>query len=91
MIGFIGVSPERERLGNNWAGYWGGNMDVQEVTSGATLMLGVNVSGALLHVGDMHAIQGDGEICSSGGIEASGTVRMRVEVAARPSSMFWPR
>ena len=91
MIGTVGVAPARERIANNWAGYWGGNMDVQEVTTGATLMLGVNVKGGLLHVGDMHAIQGDGEICSAGGIEASGRVRMRVEVVSRPRSMFWPR
>ena len=91
MIGLIGVAPARERIANNWAGYWGGNLDVQEVTSGATLMLGSNVEGGLLHVGDMHAIQGDGEICSAGGIEASGLVQLSVEVAPRPSTMFWPR
>ena len=91
LIGMVGVAPARERVANNWAGYWGGNVDVQEVTTGATLMLGVNVEGGLLHIGDMHAIQGDGEICSAGGIEASGRVRMRVEVVPRPQSMFWPR
>jgi len=91
MIGLIGVAPARERVANNWAGYWGGNLDVQEVTTGATLMLCSNVEGGLLHVGDMHAIQGDGEICGAGGIEASGRVRLRVEVAQRPANMFWPR
>jgi acetamidase/formamidase len=91
MIGTIGAAPARERIANNWAGYWGGNMDVQEVTSGATLILGVYVPGGLLHIGDMHAIQGDGEICSAGGVEASGQVRLRVDLALRPKSMFWPR
>lgn len=91
MIGTIGVAPARERIANSWAGYWGGNIDVQEITSGATLILAVNVSGGLLHIGDMHAIQGDGEICSAGGIEASGRVRMRVNLAPKPKSMFWPR
>jgi acetamidase/formamidase len=91
MIGTIGVAPARERFANSWAGYWGGNMDVQEVTTGATLMLGVNVEGALLHIGDMHAIQGDAEICLSGGVEASGRVKMNVEVFPKPKSMFWPR
>jgi amidase len=91
MIGCIGVAPARERINNSWAGYWGGNFDAQEVTSGASLMLGVNVAGALLHIGDMHAIQGDGEICGAGGIEASGRVRIRVELASRPRSFFWPR
>ena len=91
MIGCIGVAPARERFANSWAGYWGGNFDAQEVTTGATLMLGVNVEGALLHIGDMHAIQGDGEICGAGGIEAGGRVRISVELAPRPSSFFWPR
>ncbi|MGQ9585686.1 MAG: acetamidase/formamidase family protein [Anaerolineae bacterium] len=91
MIGLIGVAPARERVANSWGGYWGGNLDVQEVTTGATLMLGVNVEGALLHVGDMHAIQGDGEICGAGGIEASGRVRLRVELVRKPRTFFWPR
>jgi len=91
MIGCIGVAPARERYHNGWAGYWGGNFDAQELTSGTTLMLGVNVEGALLHIGDMHAIQGDGEICGAGGIETSGRVRISVELAPRPKSFFWPR
>ena len=91
MIGCVGVAPARERINNSWAGYWGGNFDAQEVTTGATVILGVNVEGALLHIGDMHAIQGDGEICGAGGIEASGRVRVKVELAPRPKSFFWPR
>ncbi len=91
MLGCVGIAPARERINNSWAGYWGGNFDAQEVTTGATLILGVNVEGALLHIGDMHAIQGDGEICGAGGIEASGRVRIRVELAPRPRGFFWPR
>jgi acetamidase/formamidase len=53
--------------------------------------LPVEVPGALLHVGDMHAIQGDGEICGAGGIEASGRVRLRCELSARPASWRGPR
>ena len=67
MLGFVGVAPEYERYTHSWAGYWGGNMDVQEVTTGCTVQLPVYVPGALLHVGDMHARQGDGEICGAGG------------------------
>ena len=36
MVGCIGVAPARERIANSWAGYWGGNFDAQEVTTGAT-------------------------------------------------------
>lgn len=91
MIGFVGVAPEFERIANVWGGMWGGNFDVQEITTGATVHLRVNVPGALLHVGDMHAIQGDGEICGAGGIEASGVVRLRVELNPAPKSLKWPR
>jgi amidase len=91
MIGFVGVAPARERHHNGWGGRWGGNFDAQEVTTGAAVQLAVNVPGALLHIGDMHAIQGDGEICGAGGIEASGRVQVWCELSEKPASMSWPR
>ena len=42
-------------------GTHGGNLDVQEITTGNTVMLRVNEDGAHLFLGDCHAIQGDGE------------------------------
>lgn len=78
MLGYVGVSPRgREKHHNGWGGYWGGNMDVQEVTTGTTLHVKTHHDGALLQIGDMHAIQGDGEICGAGGIEAGGIVSIR--------------
>lgn len=91
MLGFVGVAPARERHHNGWGGIWGGNLDVQEVRCGATVSLAVHAPGALLHVGDMHARQGDGEICCAGGIETGGRVRLRCELAPRPPEMTWPR
>ena len=91
MIGFVGVAPAKERYHNGWGSYWGGNFDVQEITTGAAVQLVVNTPGALLHIGDMHAIQGDGEICGAGGIEASGRVLVRCELSEKPAAMFWPR
>lgn len=91
MIGFVGVAPRYEKYHNGWGGYWGGNFDVQEITTGAAVTLAVHVPGALVHIGDMHAIQGDGEICGAGGIEASGVVRVRCELAPKPPAMYWPR
>ena len=41
---------------------FGGNMDASESSVGNTLFLAVNVSGALVYVGDGHAAMGDGEI-----------------------------
>ena len=91
MLGFVGVAPANSRWTNGWAGQWGGNFDIQEVTTGASVHLPVHVPGALLHIGDMHARQGDGEICGAGGIEAGGRVRIRCELAELPGSMGWPR
>jgi acetamidase/formamidase len=91
MIGFVGVAPARERYHNGWGGYWGGNFDAQEITTGARVQLAIHTPGALLHIGDMHAIQGDGEICGAGGIEASGRVQVRCELSELPQSMHWPR
>lgn len=91
MLGVVGVAQANTRWTHAWAGQWGGNFDIQEVTTGASVHLPISVPGALLHIGDMHARQGDGEICGAGGIEAGGRVRITCELAERPASMTWPR
>ena len=92
MIGTLGTAPDRgESLLNSKGGYYGGNMDVQEVRAGASVWLPVSVPGALVHIGDVHAIQGDGEICSGGGIECRSVVRLSVDIAEKPAAMNWPR
>ena len=60
-------------------GEHGGNLDIRDLGAGATIYLPVNVEGALLSMGDIHAVQGDGEtvICA---LEASGAVTVEVEV-----------
>ena len=91
MIGYLGVAPAAERLHHGWGGYWGGNFDIQEVSPGATVYLPIYVPGALLHIGDMHAIQGDGEICGAGGIETEGVVQVTCAVREKPTTMNYPR
>src|SRR4051794_35066309 len=54
----------------------GGNMDVRQLTAGATLALPVQVPGALFSVGDAHAAQGEGEVAGTG-IETDATVTLR--------------
>jgi acetamidase/formamidase len=41
---------------------YGGNLDNKELVAGSTLLLPVQVPGALFSVGDGHAVQGDGEV-----------------------------
>jgi len=84
MIGTLGTAPAIEEFGNAWGGAHGANMDVQEVCAGTTIYLPVNVEGALLHVGDVHAIQGDAEICYNGGIECRSRVKLQVELIHQP-------
>jgi amidase len=86
MLGFVGVAPKnRECYDNAWGGYWGGNMDAPEVCPGTTLLLRAFHEGALLHIGDMHALQGDGEICGAGGIEAGGRAKITCLILGRAS------
>ncbi|HTX15328.1 MAG TPA: acetamidase/formamidase family protein [Candidatus Baltobacteraceae bacterium] len=57
-------------------GPFGGNMDVRELCTGATLYLPVFNPGALFSTGDAHAAQGDGEVCING-IECPADVSLR--------------
>ena len=57
VIGTIGVAPELEAVLSGSMGKHCGNVDVQEITAGSTLYLPVYVEGALLSLGDCHAIQ----------------------------------
>jgi acetamidase/formamidase len=47
-------------------GRFGGNLDTRQLTAGTTLLLPVEVEGALFSCGDAHAMQGDGEVCVTG-------------------------
>lgn len=79
MIGVIGVAPEGEDVPCGMWGSHGGNMDNKRITKDTTIYLPVNVDGALLQIGDLHAAMGDGEICGTG-IEISGIVTVEVDV-----------
>ncbi len=57
----------------------GGNLDVRQLVVGSTLLLPVAVDGAHFSVGDVHAAQGDGEVCGTG-IECAATVTLRFAV-----------
>jgi len=65
MIGVIGVAPDEEGYPTGTAHRHGGNMDTKEIVAGSTVYLPVAQPGALLALGDVHAVQGDGEVCVS--------------------------
>ena len=85
MIGTLGTAPAGAPVSNAAGGRHGGNMDAQAVRAGAVITLPVEVPGALLHIGDVHAIQGDGEINGAGGIECRALVTLRTEIIKRPA------
>lgn len=77
MVGFIGLTPASDAPGTLIGGSWGGNMDTKLLTTGARLYLPVAVPGAGLHVGDLHAAMGDGEVYMTG-VEVAGEVTLTV-------------
>jgi len=91
MIGYIGVAHPDQVLSNAHNGPFGGNFDVPEITAGTRVHLPVLVDGARLHVGDVHAVQGDGEIDGAGGIETGALLTLKAELRDRPKRFGNPR
>jgi len=54
----------------------GGNLDIRQLVVGTTMQMPIEVPGALFSCGDVHAAQGDGEVCGTG-IEIEATVTLR--------------
>jgi amidase len=89
MIGTIGTAPELESISTYLPGPHGGNMDLPCVAAGCRLYLPVHVPGALLHLGDAHAIQGEGEI-SGVAVEMPARVTLKVDLL-KGGGTQWPR
>jgi len=88
MIGVIGVAPASGMYPTGTAHRHGGNMDTREIGIGARLVLPVFQDEAMLAMGDVHAVMGDGEVCVSG-CEVSARITVSVDrIAGRQRS--WP-
>jgi acetamidase/formamidase len=91
FFGSIGVAPPLlvGRISSRPPGWHGGNLDNKDLVAGSVLYLPVHVPGALLSVGDGHALQGDGEVTGTA-LETSlrGTFELRVRKGQR---LHWPR
>jgi amidase len=89
MPGCFGVAPGRgQAISTATSGPHGGNMDYQGFREGVTVFFPVAVEGGLFHIGDGHAVQGDGEIVGTG-IEVSMDVEVTLEVVKK--RIGWPR
>jgi amidase len=83
MLGCISVAaPGEFAPTTSISGPYGGNLDYNEIREGATVILPVYHPGALLFVGDGHALQGDGESLGTG-IETSMDLEFSVELRKR--------
>lgn len=91
MLGCVGVAPGfgGAPIASGDSGDFGGNMDFNLIGEGTTVYLAVNQPGALLYVGDGHALQGDGELTGNA-LETSMDVVFTVDVK-REKSIGTPR
>jgi acetamidase/formamidase len=63
FLGCVGVAPpDTKKIPTGASGIYGGNLDFKFITQSATVYLPVFHPGALLLMGDGHAVQGDGEL-----------------------------
>lgn len=80
MLGGLSLAPpDGPAMSTGDTARFGGNMDFNEVVAGNTVYLPVQQPGALLYLGDAHALQGDGET-SQYALETSMEVEFTVEL-----------
>jgi amidase len=90
MLGRLAVAPAgEEAFGGLWPGNFGGNMDSSDAREGTTVYLPVFHDGALFYFGDVHALQGDGEIVGSG-LETTADVTFQFDLI-KGRRIRWPR
>jgi len=90
MIGTIGVAPQPEGEAFSSSvlpGRHGGNMDLPDICPSSTVFLPIFHDGALLYIGDVHAVQGDGEI-SGTAVEMPAEVKLKVDL--KDEHLTWP-
>jgi amidase len=90
FFGCIGVAPAGgEARSSVVPEAFGGNIDSPESSVGNTVYFPVNVTGAMLFMGDGHAAMGDGEIAGTA-IEVPLRSRVQVQVI-KGKKIAWPR
>jgi len=89
--GVIGVAPPSSmgRVSSGPPNVFGGNLDNPDLGAGSTLYLPVHVGGALLSIGDGHAVEGHGEVSLSA-VETSLKGEIQV-VLHKGRRLRWPR
>lgn len=89
FLGSIGVAPPgKKSVHSGGFGEWGGNLDYKRITEGATLYLPIYHDGAILFMGDGHALQGDGEL-NGDALETSLNMSFTVSIV-KPGAQKFP-
>ena len=90
MLGRLAVAPAGdEAWGGLWPGNFGGNMDSADAREGTTVHLPIFHDGAYFYFGDVHALQGEGEIVGSG-LETTADVTFQFDLI-KGRRIRWPR
>jgi len=82
-IGFIATTYTEPQKTTSDSGPYGGDIDLKELNAGTTIWLPVFVPDALLCLGDVHAVVGDGCV---GGTAAECCARVRFRVSLEKNS-----
>jgi acetamidase/formamidase len=90
MLGRLATAPSGDQAVAGGVPYdFGGNMDTSYARVGTTVYLPIFHEGAYFYFGDVHALQGDGEITGSG-IETSADVTLQLDLI-KGKKITWPR
>ena len=90
MLGRLATAPPGDQAIPGGVPYnFGGNMDTSYAREGAVVYLPIFHEGAYFYFGDVHALQGDGEITGSG-IETSADVSLQIDLI-KDKKIDWPR
>ena len=92
FIGCISTAPAYSSPASTKVSPSGGNMDCCLIRSGTKVFLPVNVEGAYFYLGDVHALQADGEFCGTA-VEVTSQVRLHFDLINSTSNyvLNWPR
>lgn len=85
MLGCLGIAPATGSVDTRAPADTGGNMDCRDVRAGSTVVFTARVDGALVGMGDAHALQGDGETTGQG-IETDAQALVRFRKLPEPLS-----